>query len=327
MGPNALAQVLRQVSFVNTDQNLLIGIETGDDATVYKMDKENALIQSVDFFTPVVNDPYIYGQIAATNALSDIYAMGGNPILAMNIVGFPECLNQNILVEILQGGADKVKEAGASLAGGHTVKDDEPKYGLSVTGVAHPDKLLTNSNANPGDKLILTKPLGTGVMISAIKGGLEKGGENNPAVKSMRELNDKPVQVLKKYKINACTDITGFGLMGHLTEMIKASNVKIKLNTTEIPIFDDVIDYAQMGLFPEGGYANKENYENMVIEKSGVDIDKEDLIYDPQTSGGLLFSVPGETADKVINELHNQGVNEAAVIGEVKKGEQGIILS
>lgn len=327
MGPNALAQVLRQVSFVNTDQNLLIGIETGDDATVYKMDENTALIQSVDFFTPVVDDPYIYGQIAAANALSDIYAMGGKPILAMNIVGFPECLNQDILVKILQGGADKVKEAGASLAGGHTVKDDEPKYGLSVTGLAHPDDLLTNSNAKPGDKLILTKPLGTGVMISAIKGGLEKGGRENTAVKSMTELNNKPIEILKKYKINACTDITGFGLMGHLTEMVKASNVNIKLNTSEIPIFEGVIDYAQMGLFPEGGYANKENYKNMVIEKSDVNTDREDLIYDPQTSGGLLFSVPGKIAEKLIIELHNQGVNKAAIIGEVKKGEQGIILS
>ncbi len=327
MGPNALAQVLRQVSFENSDQNLLIGIETGDDATVYKMNDETALIQSVDFFTPVVDDPYIYGQIAAANALSDIYAMGGKPILAMNIVGFPECLDQSLLVKILQGGADKVKEADASMAGGHTVKDDEPKYGLSVTGLAHPNELMKNSNAKPGDKLILTKPLGTGVMISAIKGGLEKGGSENPAVKSMLELNDKPVDILKKYKINACTDITGFGLMGHLTEMVKGSNVNIKLNTSEIPIFDGVIDYAQMGLLPEGGYANKENYKNMVMGKLNVDPDREDLIYDPQTSGGLLFSVPGKIADKVISELHNNGVNKSAIIGAVKQGEQGIILS
>lgn len=327
MGPKALAQVLRQVSFVNTDQSLLIGIETGDDATVYKMDEERAIIQSLDFFTPVVDDPYLYGQIAAANALSDIYAMGGKPILALNIVGFPECLSQDILVKILQGGADKVKEAGASMAGGHTVKDDEPKYGLSVTGLAHPDHLLTNSTAKPGDKLILTKPLGTGVMISAIKGGLEEGDNNNPVVKSMVELNDKTTKVLKKHKVNACTDITGFGLMGHLTEMVKASHVEIILNTSVIPIFDKVRGYAQMGLFPEGGYANKANYQKMVIEKTGIESVIEDLIYDPQTSGGLLFSVPGNSADNIINELHEQGVKKAAVIGDVRRGKKGIILS
>ena len=326
MGPRALSQVLRQVSFVNTDQNLLVGIETGDDATVYKINDEKALIQSVDFFTPVVDDPYLYGQIAASNALSDIYAMGGKPFLAMNIVGFPECLSKDLLVQILQGGADKVKEAGASMAGGHTVKDDEPKYGLSVTGFVHPDNLLTNSNAKPGDKLILTKPLGTGIIISAIKGGLEDGGIENAAVKSMVELNDKPVEVLKKYKVNACTDITGFGLMGHLTEMVKGSHVEITIDTEEVPIFEGAVDYAQMGLFPEGGYANKENYEEMVSKKMNIDASIEDLLYDPQTSGGLLFSVPGETASDVLIELYSLGVDDAAVIGEVNEGEDGIIL-
>ncbi len=317
---------MRQVSFVNKDPNLLVGIETGDDATVYKINNERALIQSVDFFTPVVDDPYLYGQIAASNALSDIYAMGGKPFLAMNIVGFPECLSQDLLVKILQGGADVVKEAGASMAGGHTVKDDEPKYGLSVTGFVHPDNLLTNSNAQVGDKIILTKPLGTGVIISAIKGGLEDGGIENEAVKSMVELNDKPIEVLKNYKVNACTDITGFGLMGHLTEMVKGSNVQIEVDTKEVPIFEGAIDYAQMGLFPEGGYSNKDNYEEMVIKKHDINESLEDLLYDPQTSGGLLFSVPKEIASDLLIELYSLGVDKAAVIGEVKSGKKGIVL-
>lgn len=304
----------------------MVGIETGDDATVYKIDEERALIQSVDFFTPVVDDPYLYGQIAASNALSDIYAMGGKPFLAMNIVGFPECLSQDLLVKILQGGADIVKKAGASMAGGHTVKDDEPKYGLSVTGFVHPDNLLTNANAKVGDKLILTKPLGTGVIISAIKGGLEEGGIENVAVKSMIDLNDKPVEVLKKYKVNACTDITGFGLMGHLTEMVKGSNVQIEIETKEVPLFEGSIEYAEMGLLPEGGYSNKENYEEMVIKKYNIKESIEDLLYDPQTSGGLLLAVPKETASDLLIELYSLGVNKAAVIGEVKEGKNGIVL-
>ena len=317
---------MRKVSFVNNDQNLLVGIETGDDAAVYKIDDDKALIQSVDFFTPVVDDPYLYGQIAASNALSDIYAMGGKPFLAMNIVGFPECLDQDLLVDILQGGADVVKEAGASMVGGHTVKDDEPKYGLSVTGFVHPDDLLTNSNAQVGDKLILTKPLGTGVIISAIKGGLEEGGIENEAVKSMVELNDKPVEVLKEFKVNACTDITGFGLMGHLTEMVKGSNVQIEIDTEEVPLFASAAHYVSMGLLPEGGHSNKENYEEMVINKDNIDEDIEDLLYDPQTSGGLLLAVPAKIASDVLIELYGLGVDSAAVIGEVTDGQQGIVL-
>lgn len=327
LGPKALSQVLRQVSFVNEDTNLLVGIETGDDAAVYKLDDEKALIQTLDFFTPVVDDPYIYGQIAAANSLSDIYAMGGKPILAMNIVGFPECLEQKLLVDILQGGADKIKEAEASLVGGHTVKDDEPKYGLAVAGLVHPDNLITNSTAKPNDKLILTKPLGTGIMISAIKGGLENGDIKNPAVKSMIELNDKPVEVFKKYKINSCTDITGFGLIGHLTEMVKASNIQININTNQIPIFNKVIDYTEMGLYPEGGYSNRENYQEMVNKKDHVEEIIEDILYDPQTSGGLLLSVSDQISEEVLDMLHSLGVEDAAIIGDVKKGNQEIILS
>ena len=191
MGPNTLSQVLRQINFDVEDENLLVGLDTADDATVYRLNDKQALIQSVDFFTPVVDDPYLFGKIAACNALSDIYAMGGKPTLAMNIVCFPDCLEQDVLVDILKGGADKVSEADAIIAGGHTVRDDEPKYGLAISGMVEPDNLLANSNARPGDKLILTKPIGTGIMITAIKGGLIKGDRDNPAVKNMLRLNDK----------------------------------------------------------------------------------------------------------------------------------------
>lgn len=317
---------MRQVSFVNNDKNLLVGIETSDDAAVYKLDENRALIQTVDFFTPVVDDPYIYGQIAAANSLSDVYAMGGKPILAMNIVGFPECLDQELLVKIIQGGADKTKEAGASLVGGHTVKDDEPKYGLAVAGLVHPDQIITNSTAKPNDKLILTKPLGTGVMIAAIKGGLEKGNTENLAVRSMMELNDKAIEVFNKYKINSCTDITGFGLIGHLTEMVKASNIQINIDTKKVPIFNQATEYAEMGLYPEGGYSNRDNYQEMVNTKDNVDQVIEDILYDPQTSGGLLLSVSEDVSKKVLNMLHSLGVEDAAIIGEVKKGKEEIIL-
>lgn len=326
MGPKALSQVLRQVNFVNNDSNLLVGLDTDDDAAVYKIDDKKALIQSVDFFTPVVDDPYLYGQIAAANALSDIYAMGGKPFLAMNVVGFPECLEKDLLVKILQGGADKVKEANASLVGGHTVKDDEPKYGLSVSGFVDLDKIITNSNAQPGDKLILTKPLGTGVIISAIKGGLLEGGLDNQAVKSMIKLNDDSVEVFNKYKINACTDITGFGLLGHLNEMAKGSNVKITIETKNVPFFEGAINFAEMGLVPEGCYANKENYKDLVNKYNDIDQDIENLLYDPQTSGGLLLSVPDKYAADVLIDLYSLGINDAQIIGEVNKGNHEIIL-
>src|SRR6056297_609099 len=205
MGPKALAQVLRHVSFPADPEKLLIGLDKADDAAVYSLNDDLALIQTLDFFTPVVDDPYVFGQIAAANALSDVYAMGGDPILAMNIVGFPSCLEEGILSQILQGGADKVKEAGASLCGGHTVVDEEPKYGLSVTGTVHPDNLLSNSGIKENDLIILTKALGTGVMVSAIKGGFTKGDESNPAVKSMLTLNNSALKYFDQYQINACT--------------------------------------------------------------------------------------------------------------------------
>lgn len=323
MGPKALAQVLRRVNFPADPEKLLIGLDKADDAAVYSLTDEIALIQTLDFFTPVVDDPYLFGQIAAANALSDVYAMGGQPILAMNIVGFPSCLEAEILSQILQGGADKVKEAGASLCGGHTVVDEEPKYGLSVTGTVHPDNLLSNSGIKEGDLILLTKPLGTGVMVSAIKGGFTKSDESNPAVKSMLTLNNTALKYFDQYQINACTDVTGFGLIGHLLEMSENSSLEITIEAPEIPIFEGVRDFAESGLLPAGAYKNRDNYEEFVSESGKRDQTLYELMYDPQTSGGLLISVAEEDAAELLIDLYGEGL-DVAVIAKAKKGQKGV---
>lgn len=323
MGPRALAQVLRRVNFPADPEKLLIGLDKADDAAVYSLTDDIALIQTLDFFTPVVDDPYLFGQIAAANALSDVYAMGGQPILAMNIVGFPSSLEAEILSQILQGGADKVKEAGASLCGGHTVVDEEPKYGLSVTGTVHPDKLLSNSGIKKGDLILLTKPLGTGVMVSAIKGGFTKGDKSNPAVKSMLTLNNTALKYFDQYQINACTDVTGFGLIGHLLEMSENSSLQIEVEAPEIPIFEGVREFAESGLLPAGAYKNRDNYEEFVSESGKRDQILYDLMYDPQTSGGLLISAAEEDAAELLIDLYAEGM-DVAVIAKAHKGEKGV---
>ena len=323
MGPKALAQVLRHVSFPADPEKLLIGLDKADDAAVYSLNDDLALIQTLDFFTPVVDDPYVFGQIAAANALSDVYAMGGDPILAMNIVGFPSCLEEGILSQILQGGADKVKEAGASLCGGHTVVDEEPKYGLSVTGTVHPDNLLSNSGIKENDLIILTKALGTGVMISAIKAGFIQSDESNPAVKSMLTLNNKALKYFDQYQINACTDVTGFGLIGHLLEMSENSRLEIQIDASEIPLFDEVREFAESGLLPAGAYKNRDNYEEFVSESGERDQTLYDLMYDPQTSGGLLISVAEEDAADLLIDLYAEGL-DAALVAKAVKGDKGI---
>jgi selenide,water dikinase len=322
MGPRALAQVLRRVKFPADPEKLLIGLDKADDAAVYQLTEELALIQTLDFFTPVVNDPYLFGQVAAANALSDVYAMGGKPILAMNIVGFPSCLEGEILSQILQGGADKVKEAGASLCGGHTVEDDEPKYGLSVTGIIEPNKLVSNSSIQPGDSLILTKPLGTGVMVSAIKAGLASSNIDNPAVASMLELNNKAVKYFDQYQINACTDITGFGLIGHLLEMSENSSLELSIEAAEIPIFSECREYVESGLLPAGAYKNRDNYEDFVTHLGERDQILYELMYDPQTSGGLLISVAEKDAADFLIDLYAEDI-EAALIGKATEKDNG----
>lgn len=311
-----------------SDESLLVGLETSDDAAVYQLSEDQALIQTLDFFTPVVNDPYTFGQIAAANSLSDVYAMGGVPKLALNIVCFPNCLDPSILGEILLGGADKCKEAGVLVVGGHTVQDDEPKFGLSVTGFVHPDQVLKNANAKPGDQLILTKPIGTGVINTAIKGELidEDSEHYHKAVSWMTTLNDRALQAMSGLSVHSCTDITGFGLGGHLFEMAEGSDVSIILRHQDIPVLEGAYENASLGVVPEGCYHNREHvgarYRWVVPKDEPMD----DLLFDPQTSGGLLISIDAADASSYLEAIHKLG-QSAWLVGEVTdRQEQYLII-
>ena len=301
---------------------LLVGTETSDDAAVYKISEELAVIQTVDFFTPVTDDPYLFGQIAAANALSDVYAMGGEPKLALNLAAFPNCLDTEILGEILKGGADKVMEAGAVLAGGHTISDNEPKYGLCVTGFVHPKKMWKNCGAEPGDLLVLTKPLGSGILSTAEKGGIIREAEHLEAAKTMTTLNKYAAELAKEFQVHCCTDITGFGLAGHAMEMAKGSKKTFVIYAEKLPVLSGAREYAEMGLIPAGAYRNREFLEkDMESRISGW---REDLLFDPQTSGGLLLAIPTEDAAGLMGRLSGLEL-PSAVIGEVTE-EKGKFL-
>ena len=301
---------------------LLVGTETSDDAAVYKISEELAVIQTVDFFTPVTDDPYLFGQIAAANALSDVYAMGGEPKLALNLAAFPNCLDTEILWEILKGGADKVMEAGAVLAGGHTISDNEPKYGLCVTGFVHPKKMWKNCGAEPGDLLVLTKPLGSGILSTAEKGGIIREAEHLEAVKTMTTLNKYAAELAKEFQVHCCTDITGFGLAGHAMEMAKGSKKTFVIYAEKLPVLSGAREYAEMGLIPAGAYRNREFLEkDMESRISGW---REDLLFDPQTSGGLLLAIPTEDAAGLMGRLSGLEL-PSAVVGEVTE-EKGKFL-
>jgi len=301
-----------------TDSNLIVGLDRADDAGVYKITDDIAMIQTVDFFTPIVDDPYWFGQIAAANALSDVYAMGGIPKTAMNIVAFPvKQMEMSVLRQIIQGGLDKMKEAGVVLVGGHSVEDKELKYGLSVTGFVHPDHILTKKALNAGDRLILTKPLGTGIINTAIKGGIASTQLIEFVTHLMATLNRDAAQVMKGFPVHACTDITGFGLLGHVAEMVVDSGFGISLWSEKIPIIPEALDYAAMGFVPAGAYNNRKFREGMVDISPSVKQAVLDILYDPQTSGGLLISVEKESAGDLVDELKKKGIDAAAVIGEV----------
>lgn len=299
---------------------MIVGLNTNDDAAVYKIDEDNAIIQTVDFFTPVVDDPYDFGQIAAANALSDVYAMGGKPLFALNVVCFPS-MHLDILKDVLKGGSDKVKEAGAFIAGGHTVEDKEPKYGLSVTGIVHPDKVIKNSTAKPGDVLILTKPLGLGIINTAIKGDMCPDYLSMLSVDIMKYLNKEASEIMTETKVNACTDITGFGLLGHVYEMAVSSGVSIEIGKNEIPIVDGAKELASMGLIPAGCYRNK-GYLKGKVYLHNVDEVLEDIIFDPQTSGGLLISVEESKAHELYKKLSGKLKFGAFIIGRVKTKDE-----
>lgn len=307
------------------DENLLVGIETSDDAAIYKITDDIAMIQTVDFFTPIVDDPYMFGQIAAANSLSDVWAMGGEPKVALNIVGFPNCLDPSILGDILAGGADKVKEAGAVLVGGHTVQDDEPKYGLCVSGFVHPNKIFKNYGCKPGDVLILTKQIGNGIVNTAIKAEMASENAIKEATIVMSSLNKKAKEVADHFPVNACTDITGFGLLGHCVEMAEASDVTFELNVHDIAYFDEAVAYAKMGLVPAGAYKNR-GYSQGKVDLTRVEEHFIDLLYDPQTSGGLLLSVEAQYADAVMEAFEKKHLDtKVSIIGTVSEKSDKLI--
>lgn len=290
------------------------------DAGIYRLSDELALVQSVDFFTPVVDDPFVYGQIAAANALSDIYAMGGRPITALNLIGFPLChLGVEVLTAILQGGADKVAEAGAVVVGGHSVEDDEPKYGLAVTGLVDPRKMITTLGASPGDQLVLTKPLGTGLLTTALKGEVLSEKDLAPAITGMAQLNRRASEIMLEIGISACTDVTGFGLLGHALELAGASGVCVVLDCSALPAYPQALDMAAIGLVPEGSYRNRAHYLPSVVDADNIPTPVLDLLSDPQTSGGLLISVPTDKTSLLRDQLLAAGCG-AYLIGAIETG-------
>jgi len=297
-----------------------VGLKMADDAGVYKITDEIAIIQTVDFFTPVVDDPFTFGQIAAVNALSDVYAMGGVPKTAMNLVCFPsKTMDMSILRSIIEGGLDKIKEAGVVLVGGHSVEDKEIKYGLSVTGFVHPERILTKNNIKTGDNLILTKPLGSGIVNTAVKGGFASPESIKKVIKIMAALNKNAADTMDRFNVHACTDITGFGLVGHMSEMVIDSEFGFEIFAGSVPVIQDAVYYAQMGLLPAGAYENMKFYKNMVEIMPEVDPIVRDIFFDPQTSGGLLMAVDKKETDALLTDLMKNGVDSAAVIGNVVK--------
>jgi selenide,water dikinase len=335
MGPQALAQVLQPLKGIFPQQdypNLLVGLDVPDDSAVYKLDNNRALISTVDFFAPVVDDPYAFGAIAAANALSDVYAMGGKPLLAINLAAFPENFDTGIMAEILRGGAEKVREAGAVIAGGHTITDKEPKYGLAVTGEIHPEKILAKGGAIAGDVLILTKPLGAGVITTALKQGTAEPDHIAAVATGMSRLNRVPAEVAQFYNekfgkcIHAMTDITGYSLMGHGHEMAHLSNVDLHFRFNALRWYPGALQYAQVEIFSGGLWRNHDYFKQWVHSTDTIADWQKLLLYDPQTSGGLLIAIASERAESFLADIRNRGEN-AAIIGTVQAGSGQIYIT
>lgn len=326
LGPGVLDSVLSTLPKFH-DERLLVGFDTCDDACVYQINDSTVAIQTVDFFPPMVDDPYSFGQIAAANALSDVYAMGGTPATAMNLVCFPSCMDLEILKEILEGGYSKVAEAGAVIAGGHTIADPTPKYGLCVTGFAHPKEILTNANAKTGDVLVLTKPLGMGIMNTAAKAGLLKDGQIDKIVSIMSTTNKYARDAFQGLTVHSCTDITGFSTTGHSYEMASGSKKSIELFTGQIPVLTEALEFASMGIIPEGMYNNQDYLSDKFVCKSDIPQNLEDVLLDPQTSGGLLVSMPEKEAKEFLKRMECY-TPYASVVGQVLDvQEKPVILS
>jgi selenide,water dikinase len=323
MGPETLAQVLRPLRDLfpaGRHPELLVGLAVSDDAAVYKLDDETAVIQTLDFFTPVVDDPYDYGAVAAANAMSDVYAMGGEVVLALNICGFPPDLPPSIISEILRGGAEKVAEAGGVLAGGHTVDDEEPKYGLSVMGLVHPERVWTKAAARTGDVLVLTKPLGVGLITTVLKADMAAASHIDGAVASMKKLNRQAARILGQFDVRAVTDVTGFALLGHGYEMAEKSGVRLRFRVEQIPFLEGSREYADMWLFPGGTCDNEGAYQHGVTFAPDIEEEMQQLLYTPETSGGLLAAVPPERLDALLGRFEDAR-HPCWVIGEVVAGE------
>jgi len=303
----------------SSDPNLLVGFDTRDDAAVYRVSDEIAVISTVDFITPPVDDPTWFGRIAAANSLSDIYAMGGQPVTALNLIMFPsKKLSMDILKGILQGGSEKVAEAGASLAGGHSVEDDEPKYGLAVTGIVSPKGVLTNAGAKSGDLLILTKPLGTGVLFNACRSGKLPLRDLEPILSQVAALNRTAMEIALKFEVHSITDITGFGILGHALEMATASSVRIEIEFSALPSYPNAVDMYRKGETTGSNTANSKFVEDSLHICARLSEEQHQWLFDPQTSGGLLLSVPAPLAETIVNQLRGAGVSSACVIGKVE---------
>ena len=301
VGAGVLAQLLSDIKVVK-DERLLVGFDKSDDASVYKINDDTAIVQTVDFFPPIADDPYIFGQIAAVNAMSDIYAMGGEPKLALNIMAVPKSMDKEHVHEILRGGYDKAYEAGVIITGGHSIFDEEPKYGLAVTGFINPDKVITNSGAKVGDVLFLTKPIGIGILTTGMKAEIVSEESEKLAYSIMTTLNKSARDVMIKYKIHACTDVTGFSLMGHLLEMVQGSEVNAEIHTADIDLIEEAKSLAKMGVLPEGLYRNR-SYAESYVDEGNTELYIQDMLFDPQTAGGLLIAVDETDADRFYEEL------------------------
>ena len=320
VGAGVLAELLDDIK-IRRDPNLLVGFDKSDDASVYRVSEDLALVQTVDFFPPIADDPYLYGQIAATNALSDVYAMGGEPKTALNIMCVPENMPKEVVHEILRGGYDKVYEAGAIITGGHSIYDDEPKYGLAVTGFVDPRKILTNAAAQPGDVLLLTKPIGIGILTSAMKAELCDEETKCAAYQLMSTLNKTARDVMLQYRVHSCTDVTGFGLLGHSYEMAQGSDVEMTLDTKAVDFIPQALAFARMGILPAGMYRNR-TYAEQAVDGGTVELAVQDMLYDPQTSGGLLIAVDPADADALFADLRGK-VPSAQRIGTVSEYRGG----
>ena len=322
VGAGVLAQMLEGIR-VHEDPNLLVGFDKSDDASVYKVSDDLALVQTVDFFPPIADDPYLFGQIAATNALSDVYAMGGEPKLCLNIMAIPESMPKEAVHQLLRGGYDKVYEAGALITGGHSILDDEPKYGLAVTGFVHPDRVLTNAGARPGDVLLLTKPLGIGVLTTAAKADMASQEAIALAERLMTTLNKSARDAMVNYRVHACTDVTGFGLLGHACEMAQGSGVELELHGGDIDLIPEAVELARMGILPAGMYRNRAFAEGEV-DAGNTELCRQDLLYDPQTAGGLLMAVDPADAEALLAELRRcvPSAQRIGSVGEYRGGKR-----